>query len=518
MRRREFIQCMLPLAGLPVVFPMWSVALRPGREGGASGLRRFLDLPNDGRVLVVIQLAGGNDGLNTIVPHGHDAYYSNRPRLAIAKNEILDLNGEIGLHPALANLRPLYDNNELAIVQGVGYPNPDRSHFKSTDIWLTASDSDDVQDTGWLGRYFDLVCPPDLEDNAPCGTFGPPAVQIGLTSSLALLGRNPKGIALQDPLAFYNLVSRQGQGHGGDPSPTPQTTAARELEFLRDTAAAAFQYAGEILQASQNAANSLTYPDESLAAQLAIVARLIAGGLTTRVYIVSIKGFDTHASQLAIHSTLLGAVASAVATFQQDLVNLGVADRVVGMCFSEFGRRVYENASLGTDHGTAAPMFVFGKPIAGGIYGPHPSFTNLEQGDLKYIHDFRQIYATMLQHWLSADAVQVLGGAFSPVPLINATTGVNNGNQMPRDFFLSQNYPNPFNPATTIEYGLPRDEEVELDIVNALGQKVATLVNSRQPAGVHRVVWQTYGHASGVYFVRLRAAGFERTRAMQLVR
>jgi len=514
MRRREFIQCMLPLAGFPVIFPMWSVAKT---LGGPAGLRRFLDFPNDGRVLVLVQLAGGNDGLNTIVPHAHDAYYTNRPSLAIARDQVLDLNGEIGFHPSLANLRPLYDNHQLAIVQGVGYPNPDRSHFKSTDIWLTASDSDDVQDTGWLGRYFDLACPPDMEGNEQsCGAFGPPAVQIGLTSSLALLGRNPKGIALQDPLAFYNLVNRQG--HGGDPGPAPETTAGRELEFLRDTAAAAFQYAGEILQASNSATNSLTYPNESLAAQLAIVARLIAGGLTTRVYIVSIKGFDTHASQLLVHSNLLTAVANALNIFQQDLQNLGVADRVVGMCFSEFGHRVYQNASLGTDHGTAAPMFLFGKPINGGIYGPHPSLTDVEQGDLKHIYDFRQLYATLLQHWLATDAAQVLGGTFTTLPLISPTTGVKDHHGVPGDFFLAQNYPNPFNPSTTIEYGLPREGHVELTIVNSLGQQVATLVNSRQAAGVHRVVWQTNGHASGVYFMRLRAAEFEQTRAMQLVK
>jgi uncharacterized protein (DUF1501 family) len=505
---------MLPLAGFPVVFPMWSVAKSLGVP---AGLRRFLDMPNDGRVLVLVQLAGGNDGINTTIPHGHDAYFTNRPNLAIPKEQILDLNKEIGFHPSLANLRPLYDNSRLAIVQGVGYPNPDRSHFKSTDIWLTASNSNEVQDTGWLGRYFDLICPPDEEGNEqPCGVFGPPAVQIGLTSSLALLGRNPKGIALQDPLAFYNLVNRQG--HGGDPGPAPETTAGRELEFLRETAAAAFQYAGEILQASENATNSITYPSESLAAQLAIVARLIAGGLTTRVYIVSIKGFDTHASQLAVHSTLLASVANALNTFQQDLQNLGVAEKVVGMCFSEFGRRVYENASIGTDHGTAAPLILFGSAINGGIYGAHPSLTDLENGDLKHIYDFRQIYATLLQDWLMTDPAPVLGGAFSTLPLINNTTGVREEEKVPREFYLAQNYPNPFNPSTTIEYGLARDSDVELIIVNAVGQKVATLVSCRQTAGVHRATWRVNGHASGIYFMRLRASGFEQTRTMQVVK
>ncbi|RMD92965.1 MAG: hypothetical protein D6814_16235, partial [Calditrichaeota bacterium] len=234
---------MFPIAGIPLFFPMWSVA---NTLAGPARLRRFLGIPDDGRVLVLVQLAGGNDGLNTIIPYGHDEYYTNRPKLGVARDQIIDLNGEVGFHPSLANLRPLLDQDELAIVQGVGYPNPNRSHFKSTDIWLTASDSDDIKNTGWLGRYFDLVCPPDEEGSSPCVTTGPPAIQIGLTSSLALLGKNPKGIALRDPLAFYNLVTRQGQEHGSDPSPAPQTTAEKELAFLRETAAAAFQYAGEI--------------------------------------------------------------------------------------------------------------------------------------------------------------------------------------------------------------------------------------------------------------------------------
>ncbi len=504
MQRREFIQCLLPLAGMPLVFPIWNVA----NALGHSKLRKFASVPDDGRVLVLVQLAGGNDGLNTIVPFGHDEYYNARPQLGIPKQNILDINGEIGFHPSLLNLKKLLDNDRLGIVQGVGYPNPNRSHFKSTDIWLTASDSDQLQDTGWLGRYFDRVCPPEEDSGtgASCVSAGPPAIQIGLTSSLALLGKNPRGIALRDPLAFYNLVARQSDAHGSDPSPVPQTTAERELAFLRETASAAFSYADEIKSASEIGKNTVEYPQTSLAEQLAVVARLIAGGLTTRVYVVSIKGFDTHANQSTAHANLLRQVADAIWAFQQDLDNLSLSDRVIGMCFSEFGRRVYENASSGTDHGTAAPIFLFGKPIRGGIYGPHPSLSDLDRGDLKFVFDFRQLYATILDHWLAMDSAEVLGTAYSTLPIIGSNpTSVQERALIPERAYLAQNYPNPFNPATTIEYGLPSPAEVEISVYSILGRRIKTLYKGHQSAGVHHMQWQPNGLPSGMYLIELRS-------------
>lgn len=510
MKRRDFIQVMLPIAGLPVVWPMWSYAkplLGKGRPN-----QKF-DYPNDGRVLVLIQLAGGNDGLNTVVPYRNDVYYRERPQLAIPANEVIKLNDEIGLHNNMSALRPLYDAGGFALVQGVGYPNPDRSHFRSTDIWLTGSGSQEVEDTGWLGRYFDHVCP----EGESCGAFGPPAIQIGLTSSLALLGREQKGIALQNPVQFYQLVNRQG-GHDPHPHPEPTTPAGRELEFLYDTAAAAFQYAGEIVQAYESKENLIAYPEEFLAEQLAIVARMIAGGLSTRVYIVSMRGFDTHAGQAGVHGTLLGQLAAALAVFQKDLELLGIAERVAGICFSEFGRRVKQNASFGTDHGTAAPMIAFGRPVNGGVYGAHPSLTELEQGDLKHVFDYRQIYATLLQHWLMSDPAVVLGENFTTLPLFKTATRVEEPASLPESFYLMQNYPNPFNPQTTIAYGLPHPAHVKLTIMNSLGQEVETLIEGWQNSGRHSVTWTSNGHASGAYFFKLRAGGFEETKRMSLVK
>ncbi|MDZ7361401.1 MAG: DUF1501 domain-containing protein [candidate division KSB1 bacterium] len=513
MNRRDFIQVMMPLAGMPVVWPMWSFA-KPLMGSGKS--KYPTNFPNDGRVLVLVQMAGGNDGLNTIVPFGHDAYYTARPQLAIPKDQVIKLNNEVGFHPGLKPLQPMFDSGAFSIVHGVGYPNPDRSHFRSTDIWLTGSGSEDVASTGWLGRYFDLLCPPGEE----CGTYGPPAIQIGLTSSLALLGREQKGIALQNPLQFYELVQRQGSGHNPTPKPTPTTPAGKELEFLRDTAASAFEFAGDIVKAYDSKNNLVQYPNESLAAQLQIVARMIAGGLSTRVYIVSIRGFDTHAGQLGVHQALLDEMATSITAFYQDLAALGVADRVVGLCFSEFGRRVKENASLGTDHGTSAPIFMFGKPIVGGIHGNQPSLTDLENGDLKMVFDYRQIYASVLEQWLLGDSAKILGGSFNTLPLINSTTKVEDrqNTAVPETYFLAQNYPNPFNPQTTISFGLPRRTHVQLVILNNLGQEIERLIDGEQPAGRHTISWSANGHASGMYFYRLRAGSFEETKRMSLVR
>ena len=513
MNRRDFIHVMMPLAGLPVVWPMWSFA----KPLAGSGKSKYpMNFPDDGRVLVLVQMSGGNDGLNTIVPYGHDAYYTARPQLAIAKDQVIKLNHEVGFHPALRPLQPMFDEGKFSIIHGAGYPNPDRSHFRSTDIWLTGSGSSVVSNTGWLGRYFDMMCPPGEE----CGTFGPPAIQIGLTSSLALLGRDQKGIALQNPLQFYELVQRQGSGHNSEPKPTPTTPAGKELEFLRDTASSAFEFAGDIVKAYEAKTNLIQYPNESLAAQLQIVARMIAGGLSTRVYIVSIRGFDTHAGQLGVHQLLLDELAVSIVAFYQDLQALGVADRVTGLCFSEFGRRVKENASIGTDHGTCAPLFMFGNPLTGGIHGSQPSLTDLENGDLKLGVDYRQIYASLLEQWLGGDSSQILDGKFDTLPLIKSTTGVSDrpNATIPNSYSLAQNFPNPFNPQTTISFGLPRRTHVQLVIINSVGQEIERLVDGEQPAGQHTVSWSANGHASGTYFYRLRAGSFEETRRMALVR
>ncbi len=515
MKRREFMQMMIPVAGMPLLWPMWSFS-KPARQLWRSNSPR--NFPDDGRVLVLVQLAGGNDGLNTIVPYNNDIYYRERPQIAIPRNQVTAINGEFGFNGNLAALKPMLDSGNLGIVQSVGYPNPNRSHFRSTDIWLSGSDSEDIIETGWLGRYFDMVCP----EGEPCGTFGPPAIQIGLTSSLALLGREQKGITLNDPRQFFNLVSRLRNDHNPDVHIQPTTPAEHELEFLRDTEAAAFQFAGEIIEAYDKQDNAVQYRPGFLADQLAIVSRLIAGGLSTRIYIVTLHGFDTHAGQNNpdVHPALLDELGVALSAFQQELELFGVADRVAGLCFSEFGRRVAQNASQGTDHGTAAPIFLFGNPVIGGLHGGAPDLSDLVEGDLKHHTDFRQIYASVMNQWLAGDADAVLGQHFETLPLFDAATSVEPGltPALPSEFFLSDGFPNPFNPQTTVEYGLPEASDVRLDILNSVGQRVQILVNERKARGRHREVWQASSHASGIYFVRLQAGRFHETKQITLVK
>ena len=223
-----------------------------------------------------------------------------------------------------------------------------------------------------------------------------------------------------------------------------------------------------------------------------------------------------------MHDTLLSNVSRAISVFQQDIENQGLADRVLGMCFSEFGRRVQENGSAGTDHGTAAPMFLFGRPALGGLHGPHPGMApdQLISGDIRHQFDFRQVYATVLSQWLGApDVNQILGSGFEQLPLIDPTTNISEEGQiLPDDYFLAQNYPNPFNPTTTIQYRLPETAEIELSVFNALGRKIQTLFKGRQTAGSHRVIWDARGNASGTYFLRMRGRGIELARAMQLLK
>lgn len=362
-------------------------------------------LPETDRVLVLVQLDGGNDGLNTLVNYENDAYYTARPTLNIPKNRVLRINETLGFHPELKDLKNLYDEGLLTAIQGIGYPNPDRSHFRSTDIWLSASDSDEYLSTGWLGRYLETQFP-EFPDKIP---EHPLAVDIGPVVSLSLLGKNGAlGIALRNPGTFFNLVDQGNKIIDKNKIPTP---AGYELEFIRQVNFESLQYASQVKEAAKKGKNKVTYPGTGLGSRLSLVSRLIHGGLRSRVYLVSQRGYDTHANQLARHTALLRELNDAVAAFQNDMERLGLQDRVLGLTISEFGRRVKENGSAGTDHGTAAPLFVFGPAVKGGILGAGPNFNNLDnRGDFFHDYDFRQIYASILNQWfgVSRDIVRLV--------------------------------------------------------------------------------------------------------------
>jgi uncharacterized protein (DUF1501 family) len=364
-------------------------------------------------VLVLITLYGGNDGLNTLVPFTDPAYLTGRGDLAIGPAEVLQLDAQLGLNPGLTGFKQLWDNQHLAIVRGVGYPNPNRSHFRSMDIWQSAT-PDRIEPTGWLGRWLDGT------DHDPLR-----ALAIGTTLPLALRGATstagvvpsgkftlPAGNTLDT--AFRQLA---GGGAAGPPLAAAVGNANRDLITIQERIAA--------IDAADNAAQSQSLePDvgvsttNPLATQLSVVAKAVRAGAATQVYSVSLGGFDTHAAERTAHIALQRTLGDAVAGFFAELDGHPTAAAVTVMVYSEFGRRVTANASGGTDHGTAAPVFIAGPQVRGGYYGEQPSLTDLDQGDLKHNVDFRSIYATLLERVLLADATKILGTTPQPLPFL----------------------------------------------------------------------------------------------------
>jgi len=379
-------------------------------------------VPED-RILVVVQLGGGNDGLNTVVPFGDPAYYNARPQLAVGENQALKFKERaadgLGLHPTLAPMMELYDEGLLGILQGVGYPNPNRSHFTSMDIWHTADPQGAGTSRGWIGRYFDNTCAGAPEPNL--------CVSIGDTAPLATTGGKVQPIAFEDPNLFrwvgadlhedlaasYDQIQRRG-GQAAASGNGEEAPAA----FLKRTALDA-QIASEKIRRAAEQPPLASYPGSRLGRSLRMVGSMIRAGLGTRVYYTDMGGFDTHAGQAGNHDRLLGELAGAVRAFYYDLKQQGNEQRVLLVTFSEFGRRVKQNGSAGTDHGTAAPMFIVGPMVRPGVHGAHPSLTRLDSnGDLIHQIDFRSVYAGVIEHWMGGDSAAVLGGRFDPLPLI----------------------------------------------------------------------------------------------------
>lgn len=379
----------------------------------------------DDRVLVVVQLGGGNDGLNTVIPFADPQYYRVRQTIGIPERELLQLakGSGVGLHPRLAGVKDLYDNGLCAVVQGVGYPNPNRSHFASMDIWHTGETSGTGD--GWLGRYFDCECegtPGQPNKDIP----GESGIALGRTAPLAMQGRLYKPISFETPDLFrwtgldlheslaapYETITRA--------EPDEDLAHNPNAQFLMRTALDA-QVASDRIRKAVESRPLVAYPGNELARQLAMVAAMIRAGLETRVYYVTLGGFDTHAGQGGAngrHANLMDQFSSSVAAFYADLKAQGNDKRVLTMSFSEFGRRVAQNGSGGTDHGTAAPMFFFGPMVKAGVHGRHPSLTDLDDGDLKFHTDFRSVYADVLTSWMRADPKRVLGGSFKPASVV----------------------------------------------------------------------------------------------------
>ena len=410
MKRSTFVSRSLGIAVLggtmPAAFAQAALAQAAPLATAASA--------DPGNVLVVIQLAGGNDGLNTIVPYSDDAYHKARPVIGLDPKTVLRIDDRIGFNPALAGLADLFHEGHVALLQGVGYPNPNRSHFEATEIWETAS-PDRPQQYGWLGRYLDRRY---ANGTKPSSAFE--AVALGDTLPAALVSAHVDVPAIGALGAFsYNtgrdLASKQSAGTLYDGAKAGQSPY---LAMIADTAREAY-HGGDVLRAEiAGYTPAVTYPGDGFAQQLKLAAQLIGSKTGTRIIFVSLGSFDTHAGQRAQQDRLLGLLGGGLKAFYADLAAHGNAQRVLAMTFSEFGRRVTQNASNGTDHGTAMPLFVVGGSVKGGVYGDHPSLTDLDNGDLKFHTDFRSVYATVLQSWLGRNPADVLAGSYPLLPIV----------------------------------------------------------------------------------------------------
>ncbi len=361
--------------------------------------------------LVVIQLSGGNDGINTVVPYATQQYAESRPTLGIAKDQVLAIDGSVGLHPNLKALKALYDQKNLAIVQGVGYPNPNRSHFQSMQIWQTAS-PDNAMQTGWLGRYDEANLQGQRLGALNFGeqlprTFWTEHTVVPSISSLNNYQFLTDPKAPDDKQAQIDAINRIFSNPIGRDAP----------DFFRQAATDAFQTATELKSAVAGTKSTAQYPTTPLGRQLQLVGQLIGSKLGTRIYYVSMGGFDTHSGEKNTHDRLMQQLNDAVDAFTKDLQAQGAFGNTLLMTFSEFGRRVKENGSAGTDHGTAEPMFLLGGGVQGGLYGSYPDMGDLDSGDLKFTTDFRSVYGTVVADWLGADPGPVIGGAFPKLGL-----------------------------------------------------------------------------------------------------
>lgn len=338
--------------------------------------------------LVFIQLNGGNDGLNTFIPYDNPLYYDFRPKIALSKNEIVSKNNGMGFHPALKDFATMQQNGDLSIVQNVGYPEPNRSHFRSQEIWQTGSKSKEYLNEGWLGRYLDIQC----KENQP--TAG---INLDAIDNLALKGNEPNAITVKDPNRFK---IRKNDDDDIALSSNPQ------LDFVRKIANSVTEGSEEIQKALTKSTSEINYPKTKLAANLEWIARLIKGNLNSKVYYTSQNGYDTHDNQLAIHQRNLTELNDAVFSFYSDLKKASLLQNVTLIVFSEFGRRVKDNGN-GTDHGTAAPLFIIGGMNSGKVLGENPNLSDLDNGDLKYNIDFRSVYATLLQNKMQFNPNQI---------------------------------------------------------------------------------------------------------------
>jgi uncharacterized protein (DUF1501 family) len=466
--------------------------------------------PDNDRVLVLVQLNGGNDGLNTIIPMDqYDNLAQVRSNILLRESDMIELTDTLSLHGNFGIVRDLMDEGKAGIIQGVAYPNQNRSHFRSTDIWTSGSPADEVWTTGWLGSYFDSYIEGFPEGFPNSEHPHPFAISMGNSVSETCQGTAANySMALNDPFNLTPLAQ------GGETT-LPDTPYGWELSFLRNAIAQSNAYGSVITTAAEGGQTQATYPEGNrLAEQLRNVALLISGGLRSNIYVVSLGGFDTHAAQVVDgdtstgeHAVLLQQLHEALAAFHEDLQLLGLEERVLSMTFSEFGRRIRSNDSLGTDHGTAAPLLLFGSCVKPQVLGDNPVIdpqVDFNEG-VPMQYDFRDIYGTVLTDWFEVeeDVVRtLLYDGFTRLPILNTCEIVDTDDLSGAAFEL-QAFPNPCRNQLKVDFYSP-GQALRLSLFDAIGAEVKVMADRRLPAGQHRVHVDTHELPAGVYFVRLQ--------------
>ena len=467
--------------------------------------------PSD-RVLVLINLTGGNDGLNSLVPlDQYDNLAVLRPNVVIPQNQLINLDATRALHPSLAGFRTVWDSGQLGIVQDIAYPDQNRSHFRSTDIWNTGSPSSETWTTGWLGRHFQLQHP-DYPNGYP-SEDNPDPIAIALGNAVSETCQGIAGnfsLTVNDPTDTSSILD-SGMGS------TPQRPYGFELEYIRQTIAQSNAYGDIVKSAAENASNTIAYPENNLfATQLSYVARMIAGGLRTKVYVVTLGGFDTHAAQVeggdpttGEHARLLQLLGDGVAAFQADINALGLGERVVGMTYSEFGRRIRDNAALGTDHGTAAPAFLFGDCINAGVLGDNPTIDRGvdDQEGVAMQFDFRDLYGSVLQDWFGVEETTVrdlLHDAYVRIPIIRECSGFVDTNEAASAKTDLAALPSVYRDRTQIRFATSGKGRVRLDAFDSRGGHLETLFERVLPQGEQTVSVDASAYPAGVVVYRLQ--------------
>ncbi len=479
--RRSFLSSLGILGGSTFALgglPIKSLGLSPLTflNGNSAG--------NNGRILVMIRLKGGNDGLNTIIPtFDYGTYAANRPQLAIPQNELIALNDAFAMHGNMSSLNSLWDSGQMKVVNNVGYPDHNLSHFESIDVWSSANQDTDSLRSGWLGRYF-VDCNPDYQENPP---LAPPAVKIGGPESILYYDDNQVDLAINVANAEeLATIAGNGELYNVDGILDP-CYYGEQVGFLRTMANSTFRYAEVISEAYNLGTNAVNYTT-SLGQQLSVVSKMIKGDLGTQLYMVTLNGFDTHVGQSSKHANLLKDLADAVSTFYTDLKADNKDKEVLTMTFSEFGRRVQQNASNGTDHGTSAPVMLFGPGLEGsGILGDNPDLQDLDNAEnLKFSTDFRSIYSSVLEYWLCAPSDQVdmiLGDNYDRIDLGLTCSPVSSVSRPITQTIGHRAYQR--SGQLVIEVSLDRSDNLTIEVFTFLGQHVASVHQGYVLDGIH---------------------------------